>query len=338
MSDRAAGRSGRLPVPAAAGHGRPHPGLPRLRRAVLGLLGDGTLHLWELSADGARPLGAAASGASPRAQGLRILRLPERSGLLVHELLPPALAGHVDEVIVQRLPELLPWPPERVRTVHWVTGRDAAGVHVAVAALPEERLARALERARELGFEPDLVDFVVDDPLAPPRFDLLGRRARRPAVHRVALAVALLLVLAAGSWLLWEEQRRARLDAAAAALRDRVADLAELRARADALEARIEAVRAHVAAHPGRLALVDRLARLLPDGVWLERLVVEGNRVRLHGYAPDSAALVRLFEETPGFTGTRFLAPSLWVRPAGAERPLERFVLETVATDPEAER
>lgn len=340
MSDRRPRGGGLPPAPAPAGGAASHPDLPRIRRAVLALAGGEGLHLWRLEGEGARPLGRipSADGAPPaRIRGPRILRLPERSGLLVRELLPPTLARHVEAVIAQRLPELLPWPAGEVRWVHWVEGREDAGVRVAVAALPEARFRRELERARDLGFEPDLVDFVVDDPLAPPRFDLLGvRRRRRLPASRAALAASLLLALAAGGWLAWEGAREARIAAEVTALRDAVAERAELRDRADALAARIEAVRARVAAHPARLALLERLSRLLPDGVWLERLVVAGRRVRLHGYAPDSAALVKLFEETPGFAGTRFLAPSLRVHPAGAERPLERFVLETEADGEEA--
>ncbi len=348
MSDRDRPGSVRLPSPVRTLALRPHPALARWRGGVLCRLGSAEVGFWRLRGPRAEPVGHLPLGGSDhevlraavarlRAQageGPLVLRLPPRSGLLRFDLLPAEALERLGELLPRRLVELVPWPVETLCVRWWPLRRLADGrVEIALAVIPRTRLEQALTRARELGLEPDLVDFELDDPLAPPRFDLLAPDPRPGRVRRWwPLAAAVVLLLLDGLLLgLWrgERGRIAELEAAIAGLRAEVAALADRSAYRRTLEERLATITAHAAERSGRLALLDRLSRLLPDGVWLERLVVEGRVVRLHGYAPDSAALVRLFERSPLFADTRFLAPALRVRPEGGARPLERFVLET---------
>jgi len=348
VSDRDVPGSARLPSPVRTLALRPHPALARWRGGLLCRLDGAELGIWNLAGTRAEPLAriSLGPGEEDRARaavarilarhrrGPRVLRLPPRSGLVRFDLLPAAALDRMETVLPRRLAELVPWPPERLRVRWWPVRRLGDGrVEIALAVVPEARLEGALARARALGLEPDVVDFELDDPLAPPRFDLRAPAVRPGRLRRLLpLVPALLLLVADAGLLLLLGERQAAiraLEADIAALRDRTATLADRRARVRALEERLARVEVAATRSGGRLALLDRLSRTLPDGVWLERLVVEGRVVRLHGYAPDSAALVHLFERSGAFSDTRFLAPALRVRPAGRPAPLERFVLET---------
>jgi len=348
VSDRDAAGSGRLPslVRTVALH--PHPALARWRGGLLCRLEPAEVGFWHLTGTRAEPLGriplipgeegaaraAIARLLADRHRARLVLRLPPRTGLLRFDLLPAEVLEQMDEVLPRRLAELVPWPPRGLRVRWWPTRRLADGrVEVALAVVPEARLQAALDRARALGIEPSVVDFELDDPLAPPRFDLLATDPPVRRLHRrmpaLALAVLLLVDLALLGVLRWQDVERVRLERTVAELRERVAQLADRTAESRALEERLARVRTWAERNGGRLALLERLSRMLPDDVWLERLVVEGRTVRLHGYAPDSAALVRLFERAREFADTRFLAPALRVRAGDDAKPLERFVLET---------
>jgi general secretion pathway protein L len=81
------------------------------------------------------------------------------------------------------------------------------------------------------------------------------------------------------------------------------------------------------------LALLDQVTRLLPDDAWLNQLSLNGERLDLGGFSPNSSKLVTTFEESPQFTETVFRAPVTQDPRLG----LERFSLSTRLT-PEAGR
>ncbi len=54
---------------------------------------------------------------------------------------------------------------------------------------------------------------------------------------------------------------------------------------------------------------VERLATMLPDGTWLERLEISGDEIRLQGLSRDASAVLRLLDQAPEFTDVAFLAP-----------------------------
>ncbi len=58
-----------------------------------------------------------------------------------------------------------------------------------------------------------------------------------------------------------------------------------------------------------KTALTGILSQLLPDGVWLDQLVIEDDTVTLIGFGPSAAEITRLLATLPELTDIRFASP-----------------------------
>ncbi len=58
-----------------------------------------------------------------------------------------------------------------------------------------------------------------------------------------------------------------------------------------------------------KLAMTGRLSELLPEGVWLDQLVIEDETVTLIGFAPSAADITRLLATLPELSDIRFASP-----------------------------
>jgi general secretion pathway protein L len=208
---------------------------------------------------------------------------------------------------------------------------------VSLMVAPRAPVDEARRRLAALGLETQAVDLVEDDPWAPPSFDLVhGPDSRPRAGGRAGLLLGLLLALlavggtVAGQHIWTREQLIETRRQLALALEQRLADLPELRSGIEALrgESRFIGERQRAAASP--LVVLETLSRILPDGVWLTELSLNGNALTLGGYAVDATAVVTLIEDSPLFSGAAFRAPSTRERvalPEGGEREVSRFLL-----------
>jgi general secretion pathway protein L len=74
---------------------------------------------------------------------------------------------------------------------------------------------------------------------------------------------------------------------------------------------------------PLRVAVLDDLAGLLPDGTWITELTLEGNKLRLEGYSRSASDLIALFDRSNRFANAQFTAPLT----RDAQAKVERFDL-----------
>ncbi len=265
-----------------------------------------------------------------------LLRLAGEHGLLARDLLPAGAEPDLRAIVEHRLDTLTPWTAERACFDVEISDRRADGrLEVTVAAVPRAFLERVRERLAELGIEVEAVDLGEAD--APPvaRFDLADKAERDAgSALRVAGAVLLGALVLAGAALAGSEIHArgvvlAERERAAAVLEARLADLAELRERLEALRREAGLLAGRFAAAPSALALLEELSRSLPDEAFLSDLELVGDRLRIAGYAPDAAPLVPLLEDLGALEDVRFQAPSARtvLEEAGGRREVERFVL-----------
>ncbi len=80
-----------------------------------------------------------------------------------------------------------------------------------------------------------------------------------------------------------------------------------------------------------RLTMVGRLAEALPDGVWLDQLIIEGADVTLIGFAPSAAEVTRLLSMLPDLSQIEFGSPVT----RDNTQNLERFRINAVLTGEE---
>ena len=134
--------------------------------------------------------------------------------------------------------------------------------------------------------------------LPPPREVFI----KLPAALRAAITGSVLLLLSAlilavqtgfASSRLEDEAQRARTTLAAQAQ-----DAARLRALQSAL-----------ARGGDKMALTGLLSTALPDGVWLDQLIIEDDSVTLVGYGPSAADVTRLLSDMPELTDVAFASP-----------------------------
>ncbi|HLT44718.1 MAG TPA: PilN domain-containing protein [Luteimonas sp.] len=274
---------------------------------------------------------------SPRVADVpRWLVLPASAVLRRRLTLPAAAGERLREVLGFEIDRQTPFSATEVSYDARVLGRrgdDQLDVELVV--VPKATLAAALEALGPIAPTLAGVDAADADgePLA---VNLMGdaRRHRREDPWRRRNAVLLLaaaLALCLGMW-----QMLANREAAADVF-ERQVDEAVRQARVASLEKRrlldlveggafLQAARAGT---PTMVELMDELARRLPDGTYLEKLSIEGDRILLIGLSSEASALVSQLQGSP-----------LWTSPAlaGALQPdprsrMDRFTLTaTVAT------
>ncbi len=126
--------------------------------------------------------------------------------------------------------------------------------------------------------------------------------AQAPSGLRAAIAgTVILLASASALWVDAQLDNRQIVDAASAAR-------SEIGARAAAAAER-RALDTLRASSNSRLALVGIFAALLPDGVWLDQLTVEGDEIVLTGFGPSTTDVQRRLSALTFLTDVRLAAP-----------------------------
>ncbi|WP_411833000.1 PilN domain-containing protein [Pseudoxanthomonas mexicana] len=269
----------------------------------------------------------------------RWLLLPAASVLRRGLLLPAAAAERLRDVAGFEIDRQTPFTAEAVRFDARIVQRRADGqIEAELAVVPRERFDAALAALGGLAGTLSGVD-AADAEGAPLGVNLLppAERSARAAPQRRwqwLLAAIALLATAGAMWQLLDN-RRAAADALAAAIEDKAPEARRAAARQQLLVSLIEGTAALDKARAARPTSVEVLAeatRRLPDGTWLEKLSIEGERLTLIGLSPEASALVGRLEGSP-----------LWRSPAlsGALQPdpgtrMDRFTLTAELVAPPA--
>ncbi|MEJ8561263.1 PilN domain-containing protein [Yoonia sp. GPGPB17] len=133
---------------------------------------------------------------------------------------------------------------------------------------------------------------------SPLKMGLLGSAAF--CVAAVVLLVSLTMTAA---------QSRADANGAQAALATQAQEMAEIRRLDNSL-----------AQATDKLAMVGTLSALLPDGVWLDQMIVSDDTVTLVGFAPSAAEITAVLASLPQLTEIRFGSPVTRDNSQGLER------------------
>ncbi|HET8819301.1 MAG TPA: PilN domain-containing protein [Xanthomonadaceae bacterium] len=315
--------------------------LPRSWRALLGLdrgrlllspvppvqraddRADATLlHLRRQDADGLREVGQVPVPADPDeilGDLPRWLLLPAASGLARRLTLPGAAADRLRDVLGFEIDRQTPFAAADVAYDARVVRRRPDGqLDVDLVVVPLGRLQAQREALGPLAATLAGVDLAGGDG-APLGVNLLPPAQRRQVADpwrgwNVALAAIASLALVAGLWQVLDNRREAA-DAFEAALAPRAAQAKLVAAQRRELEA-IAQGQAFLdrsrAARPTTVEILDELTRRLPDGTWLEKVSIEGDKLVVIGLSNEASALVRRLEPSP-----------LWHSPAlaGAVQP-----------------
>lgn len=308
-------------VPAAA---RPHgprllvdlhdAAVPKVARRARG---GGWRAVAPLDARGARLLSAEAEvtlAVPPDWVLRRTLRLPE------------AAEARLDAVLGFEIEQHIPFAASEVVWSARVAQRlpEQQRIEVEVAILPRRLVAPAAARLRALGLKANL-SARPDPQSAWPSLSLeqlspAGRRWRPMAEAALAgLAALLVLHLALGE-LRRGEAMAAAVEARAAAARGDAERVLALDTEAAALRARFALAAEIRGGRPPAGAVLDEVARLLPDEAWLTEFRLTGEQLVIAGFAARADGLIGLLDASSMLREVRFAAPVTRDRPDAPER------------------
>ena len=239
--------------------------------------------------------------------------------------LPVSVVENLREVLELELDRHTPFRPGEVYFDHRIAGFEDEGKRVLVelAVVPRRLADRVLAIARALGFKPERVGIAGEDGIDFLRGEHEGELEvpgqSRAARIGLGLGLALLLLLPLLALKFTERREEARM----AELREQAASTDALRKEVDILLKRNRELPLRKQSGPTLMAVLDELARILPDGTWVAELRLEGPKLMLVGYSASASGLIAVIEESELFSGADFASP---VMPDPALRA-ERFHL-----------
>ncbi|MBB5693059.1 PilN domain-containing protein [Muricoccus pecuniae] len=284
---------------------------------------------------GLRPLASfppAEGGEGRRAR--RLLATAERVAVVVPSSwilrrvvqLPAAAEARLEAVLGFEVEQHVPFPADEVLMASRILRRlpEVQRIEVEVAVLPRGLVSplaaglRALAGTAGLVAMPDpRADWprIPLNPLAPP-----GRRWRRH-LETALLGLCLLSSLEMARAGLQEHERAvAAVEARAAAARRVAERVLALEADTAGLRARLAAAAQLRGGRPASVAIVEELAGILPDDVWLSELRLTGDQLTVSGFATRSDALLETLDASAIFSEVRFAAPVTRAQREAADR------------------
>jgi general secretion pathway protein L len=258
------------------------------------------------------------------------LRLPSESAAHTIVRLPLAVEAELRDALAMQIERLTPFRADAVRFGWRVVTRDAAAgtLSVELVVVPGRIVDDALAVLRRLGIVPDRVAVAregadaasVGIALVGDERAASGSRFRRSAAAAAALGLAALV--AADVWI------PLRGLGAEAERLEGLLDAARRVAKEDAaIRARIEEIRgdaSFLAERKRRAPTVSEIlaetTRLVPDGDWLQELMVSGSEIQMTGLSAAPDALIAAFERSQLFGHASFRAPVTRDSKSGQER------------------
>lgn len=236
----------------------------------------------------------------------RWLLMPPAGGLRRRLLLPAVAANHLRDVAGYEIDRQTPFLPDDVFHDARVLGTRGDGqLEAELVVVPREHVETLLKELGGMANELAGIDLAGADG-TPAGVNLLPvgrrRRASNPTLlpNLILAALALLfLVLAAGRIL---DNRRAAADALAADVDSRAGQARLVAADRQRLLDVVEGslfLEQQRDERPLTVEVIGELTRRLPDGTYLEKLSIEGDRLMLIGLSSEASGLVAKLEGAP---------------------------------------
>lgn len=238
--------------------------------------------------------------------------------------LPRAAYGDLDRLLAYEMARETPFDPQELYWSHAV-GRHSGGdsLAVAIALVPRERLAAAIQLAIAVELAPAAVELpVADGAVRTLPLDEARARGRPRLARRTALAAALAF-LAIAMPVIRQSMALADAEERLAAAKAGAAEAGRLRLEMERLS-RVAGFLADERRRAGSpLATLAATTRVIPDDTYLATLSVRAGRIAMTGVSADAAGLIERLANSPAFRDPAFAGPV--VRAPGSA--LESFAL-----------
>ncbi len=236
--------------------------------------------------------------------------------------LPDALLPEMRQIIENEIRYRAPFQ-ESVSYSFWVAEEQKDGKWRGRAAVVlKEPVAAVIEQLSQHGFRPGIIrraakgsPFAATPAWAGHDADQRPRYGLKhlPSSLKLGLLGAVILCASAAALLMSQSMTAAQTRNEADAAR------ATLAAQAQAM-ATVRQLDGSIALATDKLAMAGTLSSLLPDGVWLDQLIVTDESVTLVGFAPSAADITGVLATLPQLTEIRFGSPVTRDNTQGLER------------------
>ncbi len=273
---------------------------------------------YRLTRNGRVVMEAAGDARRPRPVSLRL----PREAALIRETPAPAIPDHdLRRMLELDIDRLTPFRPDQVFVDVVVEGAPRRAV---VAAIQRVLAVAALERARASGLDPRVLG-VAASSSAEAALDFLPKMreaqlAPRPSANRTLIWGAVVFLAAAnlgaaiGRDMLDVRALRARIESQ----RPRVSQVQALRRKVLSEEhRRADIISRRADSEP--LRMLDALAGAVPDGAWVDRLVFDGQSVRVSGYRQDQVDVAAALRAAPRLANVRNSGTGVLTRQAAGQ-------------------
>jgi general secretion pathway protein L len=234
------------------------------------------------------------------------LRLAERQPWRRHFTLPHAARPFLRQILRNEMDRRTPWPADQVYfTAQPGKSAEAGQMAVTLTVLPRRWADPALDAMMVKGLRVERIQLEENGPAlsiadGEPVAD--SGSARRPALILAGvMALALLSLLGQAGTALFLDARLAQARHEAAAARSLAGEIDALRRRQHFPSVRRDEL-------PSAIAVLNRVARTLPDGSWLDELDLKERKLVLGGVSAEPAKLLPLLQGA-GFGAVQFAAP-----------------------------
>jgi Tfp pilus assembly protein PilN len=236
------------------------------------------------------------------------LRLPREAALVVEVPAPPLAQRDLRRMLELDIDRLTPFRTDQV-FVDVVT-KDAGPGRAIVAAILRDEAEAAIASAQAAGLDPQALTLAADAP-AEQAIDFLPKMREAGVVPRggsgarlIWAAVGVLLLANLAAFIgrdMWEVSNlRAQVDAQRPAVSQVMAVRRQVQAedqrRADILARR-------TTGEP--LRMLDAVTTATPSGAWVDRMVFDGQSVRLSGFRQDQIDVAAALKASPALTNVR---------------------------------
>lgn len=255
---------------------------------------------------------------------LKVLRLPSGKVLAKTLTLPMAAETNLRQIIGFDLDRLTPFAPDKIYYDIHILSRhpETRRIQVRFVAVLRTVVNGYLECLAEINVVPDAVEAAGEADI-----NLLPvERQPQPSrlIQRTQWAlVGLCLLLTAAAFavpLLQQRQLVIELMPKVATVQKQAEAVIALR---DELDQALASSHFLIEKHQQRAAALDiinELTSLLPDGTWVEHLIIKEGEIQIRGQSQEASALIALVEGSTYFSNATFRSPVIADRRTGRDR------------------
>ncbi|MCP3868265.1 MAG: pilus assembly protein PilM [Gammaproteobacteria bacterium] len=259
-----------------------------------------------------------------------VARLPHASGLRRELELPLAAEQDLHQVLTHQMDTLSPYPPDEIYFDYQIRGRDIKKrtLQVEVLLAPKHVVDDAVVRLEKWGITPEILDSGELEQTGQPEYNLLPapltlqkNRSSLSRLNKLLLVLNLLLLgIMAGNHLFGLASAEAQLQTRMETAKLKADATLKIRARADKLKEEAAFLQNLKRETVPKIAVLDELTRILPDGTWLDRAILEENQIRLFGLSSKASTLISEIEKSSMFQDVAFQAPVVQEKRYSSER------------------